>query len=436
MDTNQPKNTSTIKKRRPVLAAFLSLISLGLGQVYNGEIGKGITLNLIFWGVFLWTGWYTASAYFGQSYDLIFFLITLGGFLILKIYSIGQAFIGSRKKGTSYRLKPVNRWFVYLLFVLILLVPPFMLNNAIRNQSQRDTSPPHPFRSEKAQAAFLDLYDKRASHWPVIFETRMVHTAFGNTYVRISGPEEGRPLVLLHGGPSNSLQWMPNIKALSKEYRTYAIDIIIGTGRSIMTRRMEKPSELTKWLDETLTGLGLQKKICLIGLSYGGWIASQYALSYSNRLHKLVLIAPAATVSPLSMQWITHAVLSMIPHRHFIRNFLYWNLPDFVNKDHNELDRIVEEAFLAMRCFKPTALMNPTVLNADDWKRIRIPLLFLIGENERIYAESAEQIVHKLQNCAPRIITKIIPYAGHDLTFVQADRVNRAILEFLQEQQG
>lgn len=259
----------------------------------------------------------------------------------------------------------------------------------------------------------------------------MVESAYGKTHVWISGPESAPPLVLLHGGPSNSLQWKTNIKALSRNYRTFAIDIIIGTGRSINTGSIEKTSELVSWLDQTLAGLGLKDNINMMGLSYGGWIASQYALAGQKRLNKVILIAPAGTVSPLSMKWIKYAVLSLIPHRHFIRNFLYWVLPDFYRKDRSELDRHVEESFLAMRCFKPAHLLNPTVLTEADWKQIKIPLLFLIGENERIYPKKAAQVIKHLHSIAPQIRTKIIPDAGHDLTFVQAALVNKTILEFL-----
>lgn len=431
MNTNQIEKTSLLKKRKPLLAAFLSLLSIGLGQVYNGEIFKGIILNLIFWATFFWYGWYTVSAYFGPSYDLVFFLVTLGGFLLLKIYSIGQAFVCSRRWGKAYQLKPVNRWYVYLLFVLILLIPPFFLNTAIRNQSLRDIEPPHPFRSEIARSVFLNRYDKQAEQWPVESETRMVKSSYGKTFVWISGPEEAPPLVLLHGGPSNSLQWTYNIQALSRNYRTYAIDIIIGTGRSVNTKKIEKTSELVEWLEETLTGLGLENDINMMGLSYGGWITSQYALTHQNQVDKIILIAPAATVSPLSLQWIKYAVLSIIPHQHFTENFLHWLLADFSRSDSAELNRLSEESFLAMRCFKPTMPVSPTVLTVDEWKKIRIPLLFLIGENEKIYGKSALETVQHLNQIAPHIKTEIIPDAGHDLTFVQAELVNKTILEFL-----
>jgi len=47
-------------------------------------------------------------------------------------------------------------------------------------------------------------------------------------------------------------------------------------------------------------------------------------------------------------------------------------------------------------------------------------------------AYSAEKAVRRLNTVAPQITTEIIPGAGHDLTLVQAEVVNRTVLEFLQ----
>jgi pimeloyl-ACP methyl ester carboxylesterase len=81
----------------------------------------------------------------------------------------------------------------------------------------------HPFRSATAKAQYLKLYDLRAKKWPVDSKTRLVDTSYGQTFVRMSGPAGAPPLVLLHGAGSNSLQWMPNIEALSTNYRVYVL---------------------------------------------------------------------------------------------------------------------------------------------------------------------------------------------------------------------
>lgn len=292
----------------------------------------------------------------------------------------------------------------------------------------------HPFKSEAAQDRFLALYEEREKDWPVPFESRMVETSYGSTYVRISGPENGPALVLLHGAGGNSLQWASNIVDLSQGYRVYALDSIYDNGRSIYTRAMEKPQDYILWLDEVFTGLALGNEVNLVGLSYGGWLTSQYALNFPGRLNKIVLLAPAGTVLPISPEWVRRAALGFLPDRYFIKSFLYWLLEDFVNQDEasrNLVDAWVEEAYIATRSFKPKSMVNPYVLSNSELQQIRVPTLFLVGENEKIY--SAQQAVTRLNTVAPAIETEIIPDAGHDLTWVQAELVNRKILDFLAE---
>ena len=292
----------------------------------------------------------------------------------------------------------------------------------------------HPFRSAKAQEQYLQLYDMTAKKWPVVSESRTVDTSYGNTFVRISGPAGAQPLVLLHGIGGNSLQWVPNIKALSESYRTYAIDNIYDYGRSVYMRTIKSPDDFVLWLDELFSALELGDNINLMGLSYGGWLTSLYALRFPERLNKIVLLAPVCTVLPLRPEWIIRAIFCVIPHRYFTKSFLYWLLEDFVHKD--EANRImveewVDESFMAIRCFKPKRMVNPTVLKDTELQSIEVPALFLVGENEKIY--SGHKAVQRLNNVAPHIKAEIIPNAGHDFTIVHTEIVNRKVLEFLKQ---
>jgi pimeloyl-ACP methyl ester carboxylesterase len=113
---------------------------------------------------------------------------------------------------------------------------------------------------------------------------------------------------------------------------------------------------------------------------------------------------------------------------------MFWLLEDAVNQDEtsrNMVDEWVDEAYMATRTFKPTSLVNPHVLSNTELMHLRMPTLFLVGENEKIY--SAQQAVEHLNTVAPNIETAIIPNAGHDLTLVQADVVNDRILDFLEK---
>jgi pimeloyl-ACP methyl ester carboxylesterase len=300
-----------------------------------------------------------------------------------------------------------------------------------------ETAAYHPFRSSEKQKIYWDAYDKRAKKWPVPSETLFINTSFGQTFVRISGPGNGAPVVLLHGGNATSLSWLPNVAALSAGYRVYAIDNVYDIGRSVYKKKFETEQDMVAWLDEVHDGLGLGENINIVGLSYGGWMACGYALARPERLNRAVLIAPAATVLPFDREFLKYAILRMLPHRYFARKTMFWLFEDLVSKGDDHLKRFEEEidfVYLGIRCFRPLQLLNPTVLTDEALKSISTPMLFLIGENEKIYA--ATEAIQRLNDVAPQIHTELVPDAGHDLTLVQSEVVNEAILEFIHPEEG
>jgi pimeloyl-ACP methyl ester carboxylesterase len=293
----------------------------------------------------------------------------------------------------------------------------------------------YPFRSEQAKAEYVALYKEREREWPVAFETRQIETPTGQTYIRMSGRDSDPPLILLPGAQGTSLTWIPNITALSAHYRTYAVDSIYDFGLSVRRRRLTKPNDLVNWLNEVLEVLSLNEPVHLVGLSYGGWLASQYALRYPERLHKVVLLAPAVTVLPVSFTLIFRALLTVIPRTDFRKKFYYWLLHDMVQSGASgqaSVDQAVSDWEVAERCFAPLPMIVASVFTDKDLQSLKVPLLFLVGENEKIY--SAQKAVQRLHRVAPRIKTEMIPHAGHDLWAVQADMVTRKILGFLDEQ--
>lgn len=96
------------KKRNPFLAAFLSLICPGLGQMYNGELRKGIIYIGI--AILLSIFWFTCQP--------LFLLI----YVAFEIFIVIDAFSFARKKD-KYNLKSYNKVKFYILFYLILEIP-------------------------------------------------------------------------------------------------------------------------------------------------------------------------------------------------------------------------------------------------------------------------------------------------------------------------
>ncbi len=293
-------------------------------------------------------------------------------------------------------------------------------------------SPYHPFKTQKAKEEYLKLYDGRAIKWPVPSTTEMVNTSYGKTFVRISGSDAGEPLVLMHGVGGNSLQWMSNIESLSKQYKVFAIDNINDNGRSIPIKNISSANDYISWLDELFDELGLKEGINVVSLSYGGWIASQYALKFPDRINKLVLLAPVGTVAQLSLGWVARAVLVALPFKYFSRKFVYWLAEDtlkYRKNGHSLVEEHIDETFMAVRSFKGKRMVNPTVLSDEELNNMEVPVLFMVGENEKIY--SPRKVIERLNRVAPKIKTKLIRNAGHDLAMAQPKIVNDSILKFL-----
>jgi pimeloyl-ACP methyl ester carboxylesterase len=419
------------KNRSPILSAFSSLISLGLGQVYNGDLWRGILLK----GTFVLAICLYAFLSFKVTHDLLLLVCLLAVFLLLKVYSIVEAILKAQKLGRSYTLRSFNRSYFYIVLTVAFLILSVFLPVKISGLALMDLSGEHPFRSAKAKEMYLELYDRMERLWPVVSETRTVKTSFGRTFVRISGPKDAPPLVLLPGANATSLMWFPNIEALSKSYKTYAVDNIYDFGRSVFTRRIKTSDDFVGWLDELFDALDLGDSINLLGLSYGGWLTGQYAIHSPDRISKLVLLAPAATVLPLRPEFLKEAIITLIPHRQYVKKNMFMVLEDLVNKNEEGralVEELVEQMYMAQRCFKPKMLPSPTVLTDEELQSLNMPTLFLVGENEKIY--SPQEAIRRLRRVASQIKAELIPYAGHDLSVVQAEKVNWIVLDFLSDQ--
>lgn len=290
----------------------------------------------------------------------------------------------------------------------------------------------HPFKSLKAKTQYLAFEDNMMKKWPVISEEKTVKTSYGQTFMRISGPVNGQPIVLLPGGGSNSLIWQANIKALSSVYRTYALDNIYDFGRSVYTRKMETHGDYTQWLDELFDKLLLGQNIRIIGYSFGGWVTGNYAVKHSERVSRVILIAPVFSIEPITKAMIWDMILSILPFKYTRKRALYSTLKDLVRsgKEGKEIvDDRVEYFNLAMKSFKFKLGVAPNKLTDDELKKLTMPVLYLIGEHDTVC--KPDMAIGRLNRVAPEITTELFPDTGHDLMFTHADKINNLMLDFL-----
>ncbi len=129
-------------------------------------------------------------------------------------------------------------------------------------------------------------------------------------YWREDGPEEGRPIMLLHGGPGAQHEYLyPQMLALAAAHRLFTYDQR-GGGRS----RTDDPSPITwrtqvedlaRVIRERATTGGLDD-LTVVGYSWGALLAMLYAIAAASDgtmppIRQLVLISPA----PITRHWRT-----------------------------------------------------------------------------------------------------------------------------------
>jgi pimeloyl-ACP methyl ester carboxylesterase len=291
--------------------------------------------------------------------------------------------------------------------------------------------PFHPFRSEAAKVEFEAFYAEKAKRWPIPAETRLVDTPSARTFVRVSGHAEDPPLFLLAGARGTSLMWAPNIRALSARRRTYALDTVGDIGLSLGRAPLSTTEAAVRWLDEVFGALVPERPLDLMGMSYGGWLAAEYAVRFPGRLRKVVLLAPGATVRGMSLAFVLRIALIGIPlpgrSGGPVTRMLRWLFRDFVNGGGDLRD--VLDIVRLDRFFDLPWLPWPRVLDDAAWRSLRVPTLFLVGANEKIYSPAAA--VKRLGRVAPQVRAEIVHGAGHDLPLVKADLVAARVLDFL-----
>ncbi|RIX60164.1 alpha/beta hydrolase [Paenibacillus nanensis] len=278
------------------------------------------------------------------------------------------------------------------------------------------------FRSDKRQSRYMSAYEAAMSLWTVPYESCYVETKQGRTHVWMAGPEEAPPLVLFHGMGVSSAMWYPNAAALAGHFRIYAVDLMGDFGKSEPREALAEKSDCIEWIVELLDRLRLDKPF-VAGHSMGGWMAAVFAASYPERCQALVLLAPVATIAKVKLKFFLKMYPAMLLRsRRRIAGLLQW-----CHASGNRPHPLLEEQFV--RGFQDGIFWLravPTVLRSDELARLPRTLV-LVGEEEVIY--DAGEVSRAA--AASGFETELIPNASHCLSSEQAERVNKAMIDFL-----
>jgi pimeloyl-ACP methyl ester carboxylesterase len=284
------------------------------------------------------------------------------------------------------------------------------------------------FKTPEDETAFRAAYDGAMQRWPVAYEELDVPTPFGTTHVVVSGPEHGPPLVLLHGYMATSVMWAPNLADFSKDFRVYSIDVMGQPGKSIPEEPIRDAGDYVAWLTATLNELHLGR-VCLLGQSFGGWLALTYAAAAPERIRKLVLLSPGG-ILPLGTRFTVRGLLVVaLPTRFTVNWFMHW-----LGITGADAEPLLELMYLGLKHFRmpsETARVLPTPLSDAELRAMQVPVLLLVGDREVIY--DASRALARARRLIPDFAGEVVPDCGHDMCFSQRQVVDARVLDFLKE---
>ena len=113
----------------------------------------------------------------------------------------------------------------------------------------------------------------------------------GNDQAHYLKAGSGPPILLIHGGASDSRDWVGTMTALSRHYSLYAPDLI-GFGRSDRNEEGYYVSDFVEFILGFIQKLGLHAPV-LVGHSFGGRLCLDVALKHPEGVSKLVLVDAA-----------------------------------------------------------------------------------------------------------------------------------------------
>lgn len=226
--------------------------------------------------------------------------------------------------------------------------------------------------------------------------------------IDISPDRPQRTFVFLHGFGGQALQWQYQLRRFAAQNRVIALDLR-GHGLS------DKPAggyDMPAIQSDLATALGILKvagPVVLVGHSFGGAIASEFALAHPERIEALILMATAAE---FRLNWLYRLGL---------------HLP-------NWLLRIVGLFTRGWLSAPPHALKPFYLNNLSRWKgwdkfrALQAPTLVIRGHRDLVFERPMFEEVARAIPAAEEVD---IGVSGHMVMLERREAVDRAIERFL-----
>jgi 3-oxoadipate enol-lactonase len=257
------------------------------------------------------------------------------------------------------------------------------------------------------------------------------HVRSGLTDVWWDSTGDGEPILLINGFSSPSAVWFRLVPLLTEHHRVLTFDNL-GTGRTGV------PS--TPWTIEDMAEAAAavivaaeEASAAVLGMSMGGLIAQQLALSHSELVSRLVLVSTHPGIDLHKGDDAAVAALGQVAAKPIGEQID--SLSKFVYGPATSATDIAED--FAVRSAHPTdpagttgqmQAMQAWPSRLPELSAIRCPTLVLHGQHDKlVFPECGKQLSESI----PGARMTVLPGAGHQLFTDEPSLGSRAVLEFL-----
>jgi 3-oxoadipate enol-lactonase len=266
-------------------------------------------------------------------------------------------------------------------------------------------------------------------------DTGFVEVSGAPLYYEVAGT--GPALVLLHEGIADSRMYDDQFSAFAQRYRVVRYDLH-GFGRS---GTPDRPYTHHEALHALLRHLSIERA-ALLGMSLGGSIAIDFALTYPSMVDALLLLAAGVGGYPVSEATLTLAapLVEAFKAGDFVRaidlSVRFW--VDGMERSPEEVDPAVRERVRTMYTDvlrrsreggrQANSLEPPAYSRLGE---IHVPTLVVVGTGDVPDILDQADLLARTIAGARKVV---LPRVAHVLNMERPAEVNHIILDFLEEQ--
>lgn len=287
------------------------------------------------------------------------------------------------------------------------------------------------WRSAEGRAAYLAAYDQVMATLPPPAETHDVPTGYGSVRAYLfTTPENAdrTPVVLLPGWGAGAPMWQANLPDLLAERPVYALDALGDAGRSVQSVPLSSPAAQAAWIEETLATLGVERAH-VVGHSFGGWSATNYAVHHPGRLTTLSLLEPVTTFSSLPLGLVLRSIPSALPF--LPQSWRDAALADIGGADEIDPDDPMTAMISAGTQHYASQRSTPARFGAEQLARITAPVYVAMAEDSTV--TKPHEAAKNARADLPDATVTTWPGATHSLPFEATTEVDAVLLAFMAE---